>query len=72
MAQTVSRHLLATKDLFKARQSLWDFVLDNLELELIFLQVFHSSFISVIPPKLDILSFIQSFIPRQGKLNHLS
>jgi hypothetical protein len=52
------------------RQSVCDFVVDNLELELIFLQVFQSSFISVSPPKLDILSFIHSFIfPGQGKLN---
>jgi hypothetical protein len=44
------------------RQPVWGFVVDNLELELIFLQVFQPSFISVRPPKFDILSFTHSFI----------
>jgi len=44
------------------RQSVSDFVVDNLELELIFLHVFQPSFISVGPPVLHILPFFHLFI----------
>ena len=71
MVQTVSRQLLATKASFKPTPVGVDFVVDNLELEFIFLKSFslplsvsgHQSLIFFHSP-------IHSFIfPRQGKLN---